>query len=183
VEAESVGMTLINDILILNTRGLLEIIVLVFLCYIPVLCYLDIRYRQIDHKIWILLFLIGTPITAYLYTSQMYPVISLIISLIMAAIFYFAYLHNYLQGADFMYLFWITMFWVVNPFPVPHGLMQIIFYLYLMIVMILTAPVILVYNYLKGHRWGLVDMMSSFQGGIPFIIPISVAFVLSVMFG
>lgn len=176
-------MTIINDILILNTKGLLEIIVLTFLFYIPVLCYLDIRYREIDHRTWIGIFLIGTPITSYLYISGLYPLTSLILSVIMAAIFYYAYTRHYIEGADFMFLFWITMFWVVNPFPVPHGPMQIIFYLYLVVTMIITAGVVLAYNYAKGNRWGLVEMMSCYPGGVPFILPISAAFILSVVMG
>ena len=177
-------MTILNDILILNTKGLLEIIVLTFLCYIPVLCYLDIRYREINYEVYMIpLFLIGTPITAYMYISGLYPITSLILSGIMAAIFYYIYRHNYLQGADVVFLLFISMFWVVNPFPVPHGPMWIIFIIYLIIAMTITAGIILIYNYLKGHRWELVDMMSAYPGGIPVILPISAAFILSVMFG
>lgn len=172
---------IINEMLNLTTLGLLWIITITFLCYIPVLWYLDIRHREIDHRIWVWLFLIGTPITAWMYITGLYPINSLVLSIVMVAIFYFAYLKDYLQGADFMYLFFISVFWVINPIPVPHGLMQILFYIYLMATLILTASVVLIYNYWKGYRWGLIEMMSTWPGGVPFVIPISIAFLASLV--
>jgi hypothetical protein len=90
---------------------------------------------------------------------------------------------GYLEGADFLFLCLISAFWVVNPYPHPHGLMQIIFYIYLAFVSAMTAIVVLGYNILNGNEWELIDMMSHYPRGVPYIIPISVAFLMSVVFG
>jgi len=170
-----------------TTDLILRIIVALFLLYIPFLCYLDLRYREIPYGVWFAMALVGVPLTAWMYITEQYPIISLLVSIVAVATFYFMMFHDLLQGADFMFLFFISMFWVINPYPVPHGLMQITFYIYLLVVMLLTAPVLLLYNYRKGHRWGglngVVDMMSVYPGGLPFIIPISIAFILSLVMG
>ena len=162
----------------------LYIIVAVILCYIPALCYWDIRYREIPHHIiWVPMFLVGTSITSYNYISGSYPLDSLVVSIVMVATFYWMYLREYLQGADFMFLTFISAFWVINPFPVPHGLMQIMFYIYLLVFTLITAGLVLAYNIWKGNRWGLKDMVSTFPGGVPYVLTISAAFLVSLVIG
>jgi uncharacterized protein YhhL (DUF1145 family) len=88
-----------------------------------------------------------------------------------------------IEGADMLWLWAISLFFVVNPFPLPHGPMQLIFYAMLVTVMLATAGVLLVLNYRKGYRDTLRQMMCRWDRGVPFVVPISVALVLAVVFG
>jgi hypothetical protein len=163
---------------------LLLVPVLSILAYLPYLIACDIATREVPYNAWLPLIAVNVlPLVYFLIIPDGYPWYSLVISAVMIAVFYVVMLRGLLQGADFIFLAVISLFWVVNPFPWPHGLMQIIFYIDLFIVMILTAFCILVYNIAAGNRWGIIDMMSKYPRGIPFIIPIAAAFVMSVMFG
>lgn len=157
--------------------------VISFLIYIPILCYLDIRSREVDHWIWLPLVIPNSIIAAYMYLIGSYPWYSLLISLIVIGIFFYCQKNHLIEGADYIFLCCITMFFVVNPFPYAHGLMQIPFYIYLIVSMMVTALGVLAYNYLAGNRWGLVDMMSRYPRGIPFMLPISAAFIVTLLWG
>jgi len=165
-------------------NAILLIPVMSILAYLPYLCASDIQNRAVPHKSWLPLLAVNLPVLAYMMLiPDGYPWYSLAISLVMIGTFYVITRMGIIHGADFVYLAVISLFWVVNPFPWPHGLMQIMFYIYLIVVMMLTPMFVLIYNYLQGHRWNVYRMMSEFPRGIPMIVPISVAFVLSVGWG
>ena len=167
----------------IETIDLLWINLVAFLLYIPVICYLDIRYREVNPLHWIPLVLVASPILIYALVSELIPWYSPVISGVMILIFYLAMHLGYLEGADYLFLCLISIFWVVNPTPYPHGLMQIVFYIYFLFVSAMTAVVVLIYNIIKGNNWGPVDMMSRYPRGVPYLVPISIAFLMSVMYG
>ena len=165
----------------ISPTDLLWIILAMFLAYIPVLCYLDLKYREVNHWIWTPMFLIGTCITVYMYIQGYYLLDTLVGTLLSILIFYVLMETDYIQGADFLFLSFITAFWIINPYPINHGMMQLIFFIDLLTIMILTSLVVLIYNIVKGNRWGLIKMMNTYPRGLPYMIPISVAFLMSLV--
>jgi len=157
--------------------------VISFLIYVPILCYLDIKEREVEHWVWLPLVIPNAILLAYMHYINSYPWYSFVISLIMCGIFFYCQKRELIGGADFIYLCCISLFFVVNPFPYPHGLMQIPFYIYIMIAMAVTALATLAYNYISGNRWTVFEMMSRYPRGIPFMLPISVAFLLTLELG
>jgi hypothetical protein len=87
-----------------------------------------------------------------------------------------------LNGADFLFLVFIALFWIVNPNPFPHGI-QVQFYIYLIVAMLVTAGAVFLINYLKGERKGWIEMMQDYPRGVPYMLTISFAFVMSYLWG
>jgi len=128
--------------------------------------------------------IICVPITAYMYLTQYwYPWYSLVFSLVMAFVFYMAMRAGVLEGADFLFLALISILWVMSPINGAHGLMQPVFYIYFAVTSFMTAIYVLGYNVMKGNQWDVVSMMSKYPNGVPYMIPISIAFVMSVVLG
>lgn len=161
---------------------LLWINLIAFLSYIPIVCYLDVKYREVDPRMWIPMLAICIPIAVFMYlTNYWYPWYSFVISLVMCLIFYVAMYKEYIEGADFLFLIFISLFWVMSPLYGAHGLMQIPFYIYFAFTSAVTAIYILGYNILDGQEWGVVKMMSDYPRGFPYMLTISSAFLLSVI--
>jgi hypothetical protein len=153
------------------------------LIYLPSACYADLKWREIPHLWWLPLWIVNTPVMLYLYGTGFYPFYALPISLVMAGIFWMMHRLDFIQGADTIWLWSISLFFVVNPLGWPHGPEQFIFYIYLMAMMILTAPALFFLNLRRGHMGSLRVMMSEWPGGVPLILPISAALILAVVFG
>jgi hypothetical protein len=162
---------------------LLQIPVISLLIYVPVVCYADLKWREIPHLWWLPLWAVNVPVMVWLYSIGLYPIYALPISLIMAAIFWTMHQFDYIQGADLIWLWAISLFFVLNPVPFLHGPEQLIFYLYLMAMMILTAPVLFFLNLARGSHGTLKEMMSEWPRGVPLVLPISAALLLTVVLG
>ena len=158
---------------------------IIFLAYVPIVCYHDIKYREFHPLYWLPLVFWGCITSYVMYFTEYgwYPKETIIASLLLCFIFWVMLKFKVIEGADYLYLCIIALFWVVNPYPTNHGIMQFVFYTYLMFTLFVTAAVVLLYNVIKGHRWGIVDMMSKFPCGVPMFVPIAIAFVLSALFG
>ena len=158
---------------------------IMFLAYVPLVCYFDIRYREFNPMLWAPLVGWGciTSYVMYFTADGWYPKETIIASLLLIFIFWVMLRFKVIEGADYLYLCIIALFWVVNPYPTNHGIMQFVFYAYLMFTLLVTAVVVLLYNVINGHRWGIVDMMSKYPRGVPMLVPIAIAFVLSALFG
>jgi Flp pilus assembly protein protease CpaA len=164
----------------INILLLIPLVSILLYC-IPV-CYLDVRYREVNNWYWLPLVLVNLPGTAYLYVEGWYPWYCLIISLITVGIFAAMVQIDLLNGADFIFLSFIALFWIINPHPFPHGI-QVQFYVYLLVSMILTSGCILLLNYVRGERKGWVAMMQDYPRGVPYMLTISLAFILSYLWG
>jgi len=165
------------------TTILLWINLIVFLAYIPLVCYLDIRYREIHPGLWLPMVCICSPIFISMLLMGFYPWYSTLFSIVMIVIFKAAMHYKYIAGADFLFLSLISLFWVVTPVGWVHGLMQIQFYIYLIFTSLITAVCLLGINYYKGHRLDVITMMGDYRRGIPYMVPISAAFLMSVAMG
>jgi Flp pilus assembly protein protease CpaA len=153
------------------------------MAYIVPLCILDIELREVNHWYWTPLVLVNLPVMIYMYYTGSYPWWCFLISLIIIGIFAAMTKLGLLNGADFMFLLFISLFWIVNPNPWPHGI-QVQFYFYLLVAMLLTAAVLPFANYLRGVKSdNILELMSTYPRGVPFILPISLGFVLSYAVG
>ena len=160
--------------------------VLSFSAAIPLLCYLDVRYREIPPIIWLVLLSVNLPTAAFMYFKGFYPQESLIVSLLAICLLFVMMVKNYIQGADFYFLALIMSFFVVNPYPLPHGIMILPFMVFLFAMSVVTAIAIFSWNYvrMKGDTsMGLIGMASHFPNGVPYMVTISAAFIITVMFG
>jgi hypothetical protein len=162
---------------------LLRLPVISLLLYVPFVCYADLKWRQFLHSWWIPLWAVNVPIIFYFYRLGFYPIYTLPVSLIMAGIFWAMHQLDFIQGADLIFLWSISLFFVAAPLPVPHGGIQPLFCLYLAAAMIFTAPVVLLLNLRRGTQGSLLAMMTWLPGGVPMALPISAALIMTVVLG
>ena len=142
------------------------------LAYVPVLCYLDYKHRDIGtHKLWLPLLAINIPVVSAGYLTGLYPPIFLALT-ISFSLAWFALLHH--RGADCVWLICITMFAVINPRTGMNFIQG--FLMYLIIFTAATFWGIRLDNRFRRHvnNFGM-------ENGIPFLIPISLAFVAAVV--
>ena len=169
------------------TPPFIETLLLVPLCsimaYLFPVCVLDIKYREVNPFLWAPLLIVNVPVMVYLYVSEWYPWYCFLISLVTCGIFYAIWKTDLLQGADYLFLSFIALFWIVNPHnPWPHGI-QIQFYFYLLATMAVTAVLVFIYNVWSDRKGTWIQMLQDYPRGIPFMLPISLAFVLSYFLG
>jgi len=142
------------------------------LCYVPVLCYLDWKHRDIGtHKLWLPLLAINIPVTAAAYLTGLYSPMLLILTLSFSIAWFWLLKH---RGADCVWLICITMFAVINPLT---GVK--LFQPFLMYLIIFTAATfwgVWLDNRIRKHTNSF-----TMENGIPFLIPISLAFVFAVV--
>ena len=141
------------------------------LCYVPVLCYLDIKYRNIvTHKIWLPLLAVNIPVLAAGYSTGTYPLVMLPLTLMMSFA-WFLLLHH--RGADCIWLICITTFAVIYPRTGTNFIQ--VFVMFLMIFTAASFWYVWLDNRLRRKVSGF-----SMENGIPFLVPISCAFVAAV---
>jgi uncharacterized membrane protein YjjP (DUF1212 family) len=88
--------------------------VLVILSYIPFLIRMDLKDRDIPHETWVGMLPMFI-VTGYLYAIGYYPMEMMALSFIFVAIFFAAMKLGAFEGADFIFLAFISLFFVVNP--------------------------------------------------------------------
>jgi hypothetical protein len=148
------------------------------LIYVPVLCYLDYKHRDIGtHKLWLPLLAINIPVLVAGYLTGLYPPVMLALTLAFSLIWFALFRH---RGADCVWLICITMFAVLNPMKSEYGAIggNFIqgFMLYLIVFTAATFWGIWLDNRFQKHINSF-----SMEDGIPFLIPISAAFVAAVV--
>jgi hypothetical protein len=135
-----------------------------------VACYFDIKYREIPEGFWMLLYTIGIPVTALFYYIGIYPWEAGVISAFGVAVFLILLLRGVYEGADFVYLSAISLFFVTNPFS-GHSLMIFSYGIFLVVSIIGCA---LAYQFIK-LRYSMQNY--------PMMIPITIALILTVILG
>jgi hypothetical protein len=143
-----------------------------FLIYIPVICYLDLKYRDIGtHKLWLPLIAVNIPVLSAAYLTGAYPPVFLFLS-VMISFAWFLMFHH--RGADCMWLIMISMFAVIDPRSGTYILQPFLMYLF-----IFTAGTFW-YVWLDNRvRKGVGSF--EMENGIPFLIPISLALIAAVV--
>ena len=145
--------------------------VISLLIYIPFICYLDWKHRDIGtHKLWLPLLAINIPVVSAGYLTGLYSPTMLLLTLSFSIAWFLLLKH---RGADCVWLICITMFAVMNP-RTGMNLIQP-FVMYLIIFTAATFWGIWIdnrFHHIKGV-W--------VKNGIPFLIPISLAFIAAVV--
>ena len=159
--------------------------VLTFFLYAPYLSYLDYRYRDIGtHKIWLPLILLNIPVwVAGILTGIYYwnlIAIAIAGAFVWAAGYWLVAIRtHYIPGADFVYLALISLFIIINPV---NGLP-----FWLMFSFYLAAWTLMFFGwiYLDNRIRKGIEGRAAFQmeRGIPFLIPISLALITTVVTG
>lgn len=124
---------------------------------------------------WTLLWVVCLPVTFSLYLIEMYPIEALWISLTATGLYFLLMVWNLYQGADFMFLAGISLFFITNPVS-GHSLIAISYFIYF-IASICTFAVL--YQTKIFERW----LISENLPGFPMMLPISLALWLTVVLG
>lgn len=141
--------------------------VLVILSYLPYLIWLDLKYREIPYSEWYGLLPMLT-VTGYLYAVGFYPIECMWMSFAAVGVFYAAMKLHMFEGADFMLLMFMGLFFVVNPLS-GRVLMPLVLIEMLLIAFLFVNLVALIFQ----------KKIEQF----PMIPVIAAAFVMAVMFG
>jgi hypothetical protein len=149
---------------------LLYLPILSLIAYVPLVCYLDIRHREIDVGWWFPLWFLNAPLSLYLYYLGTYNAAQLFLSVIACVFCFIAMEFKVFQGADLLYLWAIDLFFVTNPFPVPHGIPLISFYIYM-----IPAYIALLAPYYFRKDWNITKR--------PMMLSISAALLMAVVWG
>jgi hypothetical protein len=142
------------------------------LIYVPFICYLDWKYRDIGtHAIWLPLLAVNIPVVSAAYLTGYYPPVLLFLTSMISLAWFLIF---YRKGADCAWLILITMFAVVHPVT---GVALL--YPFLMYLAIFTAAAIwwvFLDNRVRKGMWAF-----DIENGIPYLIPISLALIAAVV--
>ena len=148
--------------------------------YIPLLCYLDLRYRRVPWWVWIPMLAANMPATYYLYTNGLqwgYALFSVIMTLVFMAV---CITWHGFEGADMLLLTFIAWFCPLDPFFPENNVFQIKFMVWLTLSMLVTALLIFLYNATTRQQLPLIEMFQRMPRHVPMMIPIAAAYLCSV---
>jgi len=148
-------------------------LILALLIYIPIVCYKDWKYREIKHDVWIALGGVCSPILLSLFITGEYQLWMLIISLVSIIIYFMSMKLHVIEGADFMYLMFISLFFIYNPIS-GHWFMALPFNIFLIATTFITGFIVMWSNLITGK-----GLSFEFKDGIPMMFPISAALILT----
>jgi hypothetical protein len=183
----------------MSINFLLWIPVLVLLIYAPILCWLDIRYRDIfSHLIWVPAIVINGIFTVWFFLIGTYQWWTLALSLVGVIFWFVAMRFGIINGADFVYLALINLFVVFNP--ISGHLM----YLSIMICLAIWTGLAIWYIFTENLKKEVFSNRAqncqsprelhlalirtfrkgiSVENGFPMMIPISLALITAVLIG
>ena len=153
------------------------------LLYLIPLCHWDIKNRAIPKWAMAPLIIINIPALAILYMNGL-PLAYIALSGLLTTLFLVLFWKNCYRGADARFLILISWFCVLNPInPADSSnIFQIIF----VIMLAFTSIMWMIYVYFYNRRIGnkglsLFQKFNNYPRGSPWMVPIAVAFVLTVM--
>lgn len=151
--------------------------VISFLMYLPMICYLDWKYRDIKtHKIWLPLLAVNLPFVIGGYLLGTYPAVLLIPAIAGVIAWFLLERIGILPGGDFVFLSLISLFVAINP--ISGNPFVLGFTIYLVVFTAASLWYILIDNLVNRHKFSL-----QIERGLPFLIPISCAFIFAVVMG
>ena len=148
--------------------------------FLPLVCIMDIRHREVPNIVWFVVLIINIPALGILYTNGL-PYSYLVLSIGLIGLYCLLWGIKSIGGADAKFLSVIALVTPITPFS--YTPFQLVFYFWLITVFCLLPIAIYAYNkwILKDHG-GLRYMFTHFPGGIPYMIPISLAFLAALVF-
>jgi Flp pilus assembly protein protease CpaA len=172
--------------------------VILILLAIPYFCWSDIRTREVDPKYIALVALLSIP-SLIMYLSESpdrnYYLFGLSIGL--CIIPFIIALVGGIGGADFWFIMTIMIFVQYNPFKFPRVFFPLDFLWTLLVTMVYMVVILYAINlYHKRNKeeilheggitvhqtpYTLVEMFTKYPNGIPFMVPISFAFVATLV--
>ena len=142
---------------------------------------MDMKYREVPNWVWVVLLIINTPALTILYTNGM-PVTYLALSIGLVGLYFILWSHSWIGGADAKFLSVIAFVVPLSPFS--YTPFQITFYICLLIVLGMVPVAIYMRNHILGNeQLTLKEKWTYWPRGIPYMIPISIAFMMAMMAG
>ena len=154
---------------------LLWVPVITLLAYTPLVCYLDWKYREVTHDWWLGLVTSNVPVWLLLIALGAYEWWAIVISLVATAIWFILMRMHFIEGADFMYLMWISLFFIYNPVS-GHWLMALSMMIFFMAWLGVFGLFLVMYNITHGR-----GISFEMEGHVPMMLPISLALITTVV--
>lgn len=165
---------------------------LCILALIPHICFSDIRTRTVKTWVWIPVIISGIiSLGLYLQESPERNLYLLGLSIALCIGIFAVAIIGGIGGADAIFASCIMLFIQYNPFHFPRVFFPLDF-LWTLLMITITLP-IWIYGYnlylgnLKGDEltstkpYTFIEMLTKFPRGVPFMIPISLAFIITLL--
>lgn len=165
---------------------------LLILCYIPIVCYNDIKYREFNFLLWLPLTLCGTIYLAeYILESPATNLYLLGFTCILIGILLGISLFKGMYGADVIFAALIMLFVQYNPFRFPRVFFALDFFWTLLLLTCILPIFIFISNKVfhndkydevaQTDGYGVIKMFTHVERGFPFLVIISLAYVLTLL--
>ena len=151
---------------------------LAIMAYIPLVCYSDIKSREMNPKYFIPLAVIGLfSLTLYFIESpaRNYWFFGLTIGL--CVIFFGLTLIRAIGFADAIFVSLILLIMQYNPFTSIRIFFALDFFWMVMIFLCATPIYIWIYNTRHKNKYPVLEMLTSYPRHIPYMVIISIAFI------
>jgi hypothetical protein len=165
------------------------------LMFIPYMIYTDIKHRTVSHELFYFLACVNFVPTFMLYWFGILNPMNLIDSFIVCTVIFILW-KKYGSGAfsaadrNLLIAIALLFYWVpwhaVTPTTYHNdiALMYLLqFIAYFMMVCMFIPGILFAYNYIAGRRSNIMQMLTYYPRGVPFIVPIAAAFYITVVFG
>lgn len=140
---------------------------------IPSVCYKDITTRRVEHNFWIPLVAVNIPVALALLVAGYYEPWMYLFTIAPICLYFILQKKHYIEGADFMFMMFITLFFMINPYSGRY-LMSIPFAIFLVSSFIITGAAVILYNFTHGN-----GLSVKIKHGVPMMFPISAALILT----
>jgi len=161
------------------------------LAYIPIICASDILTRRFDFKWFIPLILVGIAYLAeYILESPTKNLYMLGFTFLLIGILLGISLFKGMYGADVFFATFIMLFVQYNPFIFPRVFFALDFFWTLLLLTCFLPIPIFIYNKWKRmdwddinkeHGYGVIKMFTHVEHGFPYLVIISLAYVLTLL--
>jgi Flp pilus assembly protein protease CpaA len=162
--------------------GVISVLIL-----LPFIVWNDIKYRKVPG--WAMWLLVGLNVpTLYVLYSEGLPLFYIALSLTMTTLFGILYILRAFKGGDLKILTMVAWFCPLNPLNPNDTFFQIQYVIFLAAVSILW----MIYVYFGNrnaqdpitfNKMTLWQKFNNYPGGSPWMIPIAIAFVITVVLG
>lgn len=160
-------------LLVMSIEQFLYIPIITLLLYVPYVCYMDWKYREVPHDSWKPLVAVNAPLYAIMVLYGVYELWMLIISALCILFAFGAMKQHLIEGADFVFIMWISAFFVIEPRTGVAGIAAP-FLIFLIAITVSVSMVVKVVNTMTGKKALGSEMF-------PMMFPISAALILTVI--